>query len=160
MERNIIFLYSGRISPKDIKTTTIGDMVSLMKVSKMDAFSLSLVQKHSNLAYIYIYIYIYIYYIYIYIYIIYIYIYYIYVYYIYSPINWIYWHSKAAIHSGVEGMWGYLHNYTIVICVWDFVKKIKLHGWRCRYLKKEVTNIRMESVSKHSTAIASAFYVT
>ena len=61
MERNIIFLYSGRISPKDIKTTTIGDMVSLMKVSKMDAFSSSLVQKHSNLAYIYIYIYIYIY---------------------------------------------------------------------------------------------------
>ena len=144
MERNIIFLYSGRISPKDIKTTTIGDMVSLMKVSKMDAFSLSLVQKHSNLAYIYIYIYII----------------YIYIYYIYSPINWIYWHSKATIHSGVEGMWGYLLNYTIVICVWDFVKKIKLHGWRCRYLKKEVTNIRMESVSKHSTAIASAFYVT
>ena len=71
MERNIIFLYSGRISPKDIKTTTIGDMVSLMKVSKMDAFSLSLVQKHSNLAYIYIYIYII----------------YIYIYYIYSPIN-------------------------------------------------------------------------
>ena len=63
MERKIIFLYSGRISPKDIKTTTIGDMVSLMKVSKMDAFPLSLVQRHSNI-YIYIYIYIYILYIY------------------------------------------------------------------------------------------------
>ena len=40
------------------------------------------------------------------------------------------------------------------------MKKIKTQCERCRYLRKKVTDVEMEPISKHSITIASAFYAT
>ena len=40
------------------------------------------------------------------------------------------------------------------------MKKIKTQCERCRYLRKTVTNVEMEPISKHSITIAPAFYAT
>ena len=76
----------------------------------------------------------------------------------YSLINEVHWHSKAAMHSGVETVWSYVLKTGFIIFRRDLVKKIKT---QCeRYLRKKVIDVEMEPIWKHSMILAPAFYAT
>ena len=78
----------------------------------------------------------------------------------YSLINEVHWHLKAAMHSRIETVWRYVLKTGFIIFGRDLVKKIKTQCERCRYLRKKVIDVEMESISKHSITIAPAFYIT
>ena len=78
----------------------------------------------------------------------------------YSLVNEVHWHSKAAMHSGVETVWRYVLKTGFIIFGRDLVKKIKTQCERCRYLRKKVIGVEMGPISKHSITIAPAFYAT
>ena len=78
----------------------------------------------------------------------------------YSLINEVHWHSKAAMHSGVETVWRYVLKTGFIIFGRDLVKKIKTQCERYRYLRKKVIDVEMGPISKHSITIAPAFYAT
>ena len=78
----------------------------------------------------------------------------------YSLINEVHWHLKAAVHSRIETVWRYVLKTGFIIFGRDLVKKIKTQCERCRYLRKKVIDVEMESISKHSITIAPAFYIT
>ena len=78
----------------------------------------------------------------------------------YSLVNEVHWHSKAAMHSGVETVWRYVLKTGFIIFGRDLVKKIKTQCERCRYLRKKVIDVEIWPISKHSIAKASAFCAT
>ena len=78
----------------------------------------------------------------------------------YSLINEVHWHSKTAMHSGVETVWRYILKTGFIIFGRDLVKKIKTQCERCRYPRKKVIDVEMGPKSKHSITIAPAFYAT
>ena len=49
----------------------------------------------------------------------------------YSLINEVYWHSKAAMHSGVETLWRYVLKTGFIIFGRDLVEKMKTQCDRC-----------------------------
>ena len=78
----------------------------------------------------------------------------------YSLLNEVHWHSKAAMHSGIETVWKCALKTGFIIFERDLVKKIKTQCDRCRYLMKKVIDVEMGPISKHSITIAPAFYAT
>ena len=64
----------------------------------------------------------------------------------YSLIHEVHWHSKAAMHSGVETRWRYVLKTGFIIFRRDLVKKIKTQCERCRYLRKKVIDVEMGSI--------------
>ena len=78
----------------------------------------------------------------------------------YSLINEVHWHSKAAMHSGIEIVWRHVLKTEFIIFGRDLGKKIKTQCERYRYLRKKFIDVEMGPISKHSIAIAPVFYAT
>ena len=60
----------------------------------------------------------------------------------YSLINKVHWHSKVAMHSGVEIKWNkVVFKIGFIIFRRDLMKKIKIQYERCKYLRKKVIDV-------------------